>query len=376
MVMIALTLKNISKSFAREEVLKDVSFEVEEGQLLAILGPSGCGKTTTLRIIAGLEVPDNGEVWFGDRLASSVGRTKISQRDRKIGMVFQDLALWPHMTVEKNVEFGLKARKMSRSERKTKVREVLSKVKLERYMKSYPSNLSGGQQQLVAIARAVAIEPKLILMDEPLSNLDVRLRGELRKEIMRLQRELGVTTIYVTHDQEEAFILSGRIVVMNDGYIEQVGTPEELYKNPKSKFVAGFIGKSTTIDGIVLDKSTIETSIGIIYCETVMAKGQIVTAVIRPEHITFVGSDKKDKGVLCGKIAQRSYLGDKYTYTVSVSGNLQRIPTPSSPFEGRQAVKGCNTADEKELFVNSNENIDVGKEVCIKFIRSPFILKT
>lgn len=223
--MNALEVKNLRKSFNKKEVVKGISFDIEKGQLLALLGPSGCGKTTTIRMIAGLEMPDDGEILIEGTLASQSRKVTISQKQRHIGMVFQDLALWPHMTVYENIEFGLKVNGLAKAERQKRIDAVLNKVKMQKYAEKYPAGLSGGLQQLVAIARAIVTEPKLLLMDEPLSNIDIKLREDIRQEIRRIQQETQITTIYITHDQEDAFLLanSGGEIKLHVQEIYEIG---------------------------------------------------------------------------------------------------------------------------------------------------------
>lgn len=237
----SIELRDIIKRFGEFEL--KVSLSVKDGELLTLLGPSGCGKTTTLRIIAGLEKPDKGRVYFDGR-----DITDLPPYERNIGLVFQDYALFPHMTVFKNVAFGLEVRRVPRMEIEKRVREVLDLVGLRGFENRLPEELSGGQQQRVALARALVIEPDVLLLDEPLSNLDAKVREKLRGEIKRIVKELGITTIYVTHDQEEAMVLSDRIAVMNFGRIEQVGEPYDLYYNPKNEFVANFLGISNIVE--------------------------------------------------------------------------------------------------------------------------------
>jgi len=244
--MVRVKLVNVVKRFGEVVAVDHVSIDVEHGELFTLLGPSGCGKTTTLRIIAGLEYPDEGRVYFDD-----TDVTNLPPYKRNTGMVFQNYALWPHMTVFENVAYGLKIRKLPKEEIRKRVMEVLRLVRLEGLENRYPTQLSGGQQQRVALARALVIEPKVLLLDEPLSNLDAKLRVEMRDEIKRIQRQLGITTIYVTHDQEEAMVLSDRIAIMNNGKIMQIGTPRELYENPRNLFVASFLGKCSIVKGVV-----------------------------------------------------------------------------------------------------------------------------
>lgn len=233
-------LKNVTKSFTRVMTVDGVSFEVKDAEHLSILGPSGCGKTTLLRLIAGFEAPDYGKIFIDGREVSS-SQKMVAPNKRKIGMVFQDLALWPHMSVRENIEFGLESQSLSRRQREEKIKEVLNLVVLTRHIDCYPSYLSGGEQQRVALARALVLEPEILLMDEPLSDLDLQLKKELQKVIVDLQQRMKITTIYVTHNQDEAFSMADRIAVMNQGRIEQIGRVEDLYNNPQTDFVKKFI---------------------------------------------------------------------------------------------------------------------------------------
>lgn len=236
-------LSNITKDFGKVKAVKDLELKIKEGEFFTFLGPSGCGKTTTLRMIAGFYYPTTGKVKFNDKDV-----TKVSPENRNTGMVFQNYALFPHMTVYENVAFGLKVRKLKKAEIDKKVKDVLGKMKLTQYIERQVSQLSGGQQQRVALARALVIEPEILLLDEPLSNLDARLRDDMRAEILRLQREYSITTIYVTHDQVEALTMSDRIAVFNMGECQQIGTPTEIYNEPINDFVAEFIGETNLLD--------------------------------------------------------------------------------------------------------------------------------
>ncbi|WP_144478178.1 ABC transporter ATP-binding protein [Cytobacillus oceanisediminis] len=236
--MASIKIENVQKAFGKVVAVDHLNLEINDGEFFTFLGPSGCGKTTTLRMIAGFYYPTKGVVRFGDK-----DMTRVPPEKRNTGMVFQNYALFPHMTVFENVAFGLKVRKMASSEVKTRVHEVLRKVRLEQYADRQVSQLSGGQQQRVALARALVIEPEILLLDEPLSNLDAKLRDEMRAEILRLQKEYKITTIYVTHDQAEALSMSDRIAVFNFGVCHQVGTPSEIYNEPANDFVASFIGE-------------------------------------------------------------------------------------------------------------------------------------
>ncbi|RLF79936.1 ABC transporter ATP-binding protein [Thermococci archaeon] len=284
--MVEVKLEDIVKTFGETVALKGINLHVKDGELFTLLGPSGCGKSTTLRIIAGLDFADSGHLYFDDDDV-----TYKSSSERGAVLVFQNYALWPHMTVYDNVAYGLKVKKLPKQEIERKAKWALELVKLEGYEDRYPTQLSGGQQQRVAIARALVVEPKLLLLDEPLSNLDAKLRLEMRSEIRRIQRELGITVIYVTHDQEEAMAISDRVAVMNIGQIEQVGTPKEIYEQPKTEFVAAFMGKTNVIPAEVVeregDKVTVEFEGFRLGGLTYTGENDKVAVVIRPERISL-----------------------------------------------------------------------------------------
>src|SRR5512144_1096185 len=240
------TIQGVVKRFGAVTAVDAVDLTVADGELFTLLGPSGCGKTTLLRLLAGFYQPDAGEIRFGERVVSG-----LPAYERKIGMVFQNYALWPHMTVRANVAYGLRLRKLSSTEIETRLAEGLRKVNLVGFEARYPGQLSGGQQQRVALARALVLNPDLLLLDEPLSNLDAKIRVQVRAEIRKLQRALGITTVYVTHDQEEALSLSDRVAVMKDGKVLQVGVPRELYERPRTRFVADFVGTNNLLAGRV-----------------------------------------------------------------------------------------------------------------------------
>src|ERR687897_1431898 len=250
--MAILKVERLRKRFSQVHALDDVSFEFDQG-ILSFLGPSGCGKTTLLRSIAGLEIPDAGTISIADQVQTSIERgILVPPYSREIGFVFQNYALWPHMTVFKNVEFGLKLRRLPQKDNRRKVLATLELVGLQGREERYPSQLSGGQQQRVALARSLALEPRLILLDEPLSNLDAKLREEMRVELKRLIKKVGISALYVTHDQEEAFTISDSVVVMDAGKILQYGAPDEIYNRPAHAFVASFVGHSMLVDGKVV----------------------------------------------------------------------------------------------------------------------------
>jgi len=337
-----LHIRSLTKSYRGQAdgetiyAVNKVDLDVEEGMLYTLLGPSGCGKTTTLRSIAGLEKPDSGRIVVdGSIFFDSAERHWVPSAERGLGMVFQSYAIWPHMNVFKNVAFPLEVKqrqgrvKLSRKEMRSKVERVLSVVRMEHLLDRPATNLSGGQQQRLALARALIMEPKLLLLDEPLSNLDAKLREEMRFELKRLQRELGITTVYVTHDQTEALAMSNRIAVMNAGQIEQEGSPREIYEEPRTQFVADFIGTSNFLAGVVdlercdVGRCDIETRHGRILGvpNTFDGKqGQRVTASIRPEHVsvTDVLEQNASNRFAIGRIAGRAYLGESLEYQVAV----------------------------------------------------------
>lgn len=327
--MAILKVKNLSKNFGKVKAVQEVSFEATEGKVLSLLGPSGCGKTTTLRCIAGFENPDQGEIYLDNRKI-----TTIPPEKRGIGMVFQNYALWPHMTVYGNLAFGLQIKKVPKDEITKKIKKVLDMVQLEGYENRYPRQMSGGQQQRIAMARALVFEPEIMLLDEPLSNLDAQLREEMRFEFTELQRKLGITAIYVTHDQAEALVISDKIVILDQGKIVQSGSPKEIYSNPKNKFVAGFIAVTSFINGKIdsfteeKKKVIVKTDDGLtIYgFNNSFDIGQKVSVAMRMNVIKFIQdenkSDKNTVNIFKGKIIQSSYLGNIIDYKIKV-GNWE-----------------------------------------------------
>ncbi|HMB98247.1 MAG TPA: ABC transporter ATP-binding protein [Balneolaceae bacterium] len=311
-----LKVNNLIKSFEDgKPVVNKADFSVFKDEIFALLGPSGCGKTTTLRCIAGFEHPDEGKIFFEDRLLSS-SDTHVAPQDRGIGFVFQDYALFPHMTALDNVAFGLKL--LPKHKRKVFAEEVLCRTGMGDYKNRTPSELSGGQQQRVALARAIAPEPSLILLDEPFSNLDAILRDATRKEVRSILKKAGMSAILVTHDQEEALSFADRIGVMNEGTIQQIGTPEEVYYKPRTKFVAKFLGRTNLFRGNVKHKDEIETSIGPIKLNRV-ADGKI-TCSIRPEHLTIEKANGSSEESESGIIVAREFKGHDITYQVDFKG--------------------------------------------------------
>jgi len=319
---------------ARVFAVNDISFKVEPGELFTLLGPSGCGKSTTLRSIAGLEKPDSGVVSVGGNVLFAAGpaidkRVNVPANKRGLGMVFQSYAIWPHMTVFENVAFPLRVRPRSQRPGKKEITErvqrVLETMELLQYADRHATKLSGGQQQRLALARAIVIEPSMLLLDEPLSNLDAKLRESLRFELKRLQRELGITSIYVTHDQIEALSLSSHIAVLRDGEVVQMGKPRDIYENPQNKFVAEFIGTSNFIDGTVAlqdgDEHVVETRDGRLRLESAahVPTGTEVVVSIRPEAVMLTTERPVGTAnVWEGNVTTRAFLGDAVDHVVSV----------------------------------------------------------
>jgi putative spermidine/putrescine transport system ATP-binding protein len=306
--MAYLTLSHISKQFADTYAVQDFNLDIDKGEFVSFLGPSGCGKTTTLRMVAGFEIPTAGKITL-----DGADVTNKPPNQRHVGMVFQSYALFPNMTVSQNIGFGLRVRKASESEIKERVKEMVSLVNLEKHADKYPFQLSGGQQQRVSLARALAIRPNVLLLDEPLSALDAKIRVSLRAEIRSIQKRLGITAIFVTHDQEEALSISDRIVVMYDGNVEQVGTPFDIYNFPRTPFVANFVGSLNTANADVTD-----TERGLLNMDGVqlvsaakmdgLKKGDKVRIAIRPERFSFASEGKKANVLDC-QIENITFLG-------------------------------------------------------------------
>ena len=338
--MTSLRLDRVRKCFDETVAVDDVSLDVPSGRLFFLLGSSGCGKTTILRMIAGFIAPTSGTIHFAERNVTSLPPEK-----RNAGMVFQNYALWPHMTVAQNVGFGLEIRKMASSERKTRIGEALELVRMTSYADRVPTQLSGGQQQRVALARAIAFRPDLLLLDEPLSNLDAKLRLEMRAEIRRISDELKITMVYVTHDQHEALSLADSIAVMSGGKIEQLGSPSEIYNRPRTKFVAEFIGETNLLDGEATGAcdgdgfGMVTTTLGPMRAFVPASRRSAgrLTLSIRPEAITIqsAAANSADGGtVLKGRCLETVYLGSTAQHIVDVAGHrikvLEANPTARS----------------------------------------------
>lgn len=325
------SLQNITKQFGENQVVADFNLDVDKGEFVSFLGPSGCGKTTTLRMIAGFEKPTTGKVTI-----DGADITDKSPNQRNVGMVFQAYALFPNMTVAGNIGFGLEIRHENQAMIKDRVKEMLALIHLEQKGDSYPHQLSGGQQQRVALARALAIRPQVLLLDEPLSALDAKIRVSLRAEIRAIQRKLGITAIYVTHDQEEALSISDRVVVMYNGKVEQVGTPFQIYNFPQTTFVANFVGTLNTTEATVADPAKMTLQVGGIQLQAAEGfdgrhAGDKVLIAIRPERLSFVPGEKKANVMDC-TIENIAFLGSIVRIQVQMADVKLYVDTFNNPF--------------------------------------------
>ncbi len=317
---ILIKLKGISKSFDGETVLDNINLDIHDKEFITLLGPSGCGKTTTLRIIGGFETPDHGEVFFDGQMINDLPPYR-----RQVNTVFQRYALFPHLNVFENIAFGLRLKKVSEDVIRKKVKDMLSLVNLRGFEKRSVSTLSGGQQQRVAIARALVNNPKVLLLDEPLGALDLKLRKDMQNELKNIQHETGITFIYVTHDQEEALSMSDTIVVMAEGCIQQIGSPVDVYNEPVNAFVADFIGESNIVDGIMLEDFKAKFSGHIFKClDKGFGKNEPVDIVIRPEDVDVVSADD---GMLTGTVTSVTFKGVHYEIIVDIGGFKWMIQT-------------------------------------------------
>lgn len=336
--MAFIEVKNLYKCFQNVVAVNYIQLEVDQGEMLTLLGPSGCGKTTTLRCIAGLETPEEGDIVIDGK--SVLSPAVVPSAKRGIGMVFQNYAVWPHMRVYNNVVYGLKLQGASTEEIRQSARQVLNLVGLEGLENRYPSQLSGGQQQRVALARALVRNPKVLLLDEPLSNLDAKLREKMRFEIKSLVQRMGITSVYVTHDQAEAMVISDRIAVMHSGDVVQVGTPQQIYQEPANRFVADFIGTMNFLPGEVLrvlsdrEAAVVRTEFGAeILCRASacneITPGRKVYASIRPEDVAILPEPPSDKeNLFKGSLVQQAYLGNFLTLFVNLDGSMIRVQVP------------------------------------------------
>lgn len=336
--MAFIEIQNLYKRFKDVVAINRIRLDIEKGEMLTLLGPSGCGKTTTLRCIAGLERPEEGDIVIDDKPMLSKGFVQPSQRG--IGMVFQNYAVWPHMKIFSNIVYGLKLQKLPKNEMRERARNVLDLVGLSGLEDRYPAQLSGGQQQRVALARALVRNPKVLLLDEPLSNLDAKLREELRFEIKSLVRRMGITSVYVTHDQAEAMVISDRIAVMDSGNVVQIGTAQEIYQQPANRFVADFIGTMNFMPGKIVSVNTSDNTVTVStdFCETLhctttgtmaVAPGDDVYASIRPEDVSIDTSDAQNgHNRFRGTIVNKAYLGNFLYLFVRIGDTPLRVQVP------------------------------------------------
>lgn len=347
--MAYLDLKNVSKSFAGTLAVKDFNLEIEKGSLVSFLGPSGCGKTTTLRMIAGFEQLDSGTIQLDD-----ADITAVPPNRRDIGMVFQAYALFPNMTVRENIAYGLQMKKTPKKEIEERINQVLDMVRLLDTAKRFPHQLSGGQQQRIALARALAVQPRVLLLDEPLSALDAEVRVVLRGEIRRIQSELAITTVYVTHDQEEALSISDKVVVMNKGNIEQVGTPEQIYRTPQTRFVATFIGTANQFLGKVSGKDAIDCINMRLLTDPLInfLEGQNVVVLVRPENIQVQLEQSQ---------ASRWNAIPGVVETITFHGAVTRLGVNAS---GQRVVADITVANTKPVYLNQKVWLQFPPNVC------------
>ncbi len=352
---VKLQAKNVRKTYGPVVALEGTSIDLLEGEFLTLLGPSGSGKTTLLMAIAGLNDPDSGEIWIDGELM-----TYTPSHQRGLGMVFQNYALFPHLTIYENIAFPLKMRKMSKSAIDEQVARVLSTVQLPDVQERFPAELSGGQQQRIALARCFVYEPSIILMDEPLGALDKKLRDSLQREIKHLHDNLGITVIYVTHDQEEAMVMSDRVCLMNEGRIEQIGTPSELYFRPKSIFAADFLGESNLFAGKVVSQAaegmTIERADGVAVsgiCDKQVSNGETVHYMIRPENIRVSLDKGSEENIARGKLKETIMIGQLTKYFLELADESELVATTltgshrGSLQDGDQVYFGWSTSDAR-----------------------------
>ena len=355
--MACIELRDLSKAFGTVEAVRGLSLEVKSGECLALLGPSGCGKTTTLNMVAGFLSPDRGEILFDGRPV-----TALPPHRRNAGMVFQSYALFPHLTVLENVEFGLRARGQPREARSARARDVLQLVRLGGLEDRYPRTLSGGQQQRVALARALAIQPAVLLLDEPFSNLDAKLRQEMRLEVREIQQRVGITTLFVTHDQEEALTIADRVAVLNQGLLQQVGLPQEIYARPRTIFVARFMGDANLLPGRIVGRDAdgliLEVRAGTHLRAATgdAAPGASATAVVRPEKIHLRATPSPGANALPVRVKSVTYLGAHHQVRCVAGDHLLTVfcpgdappPSPAEPWIAEWAPADCIVVEGTE----------------------------
>jgi iron(III) transport system ATP-binding protein len=356
-------VKGLHKEFGDVTVLNDINFTIKEGEFFTLLGPSGCGKSTTLNSIAGLETPTSGSITVGGvSFVDTAKKLYVPTEERNLGMVFQSYALWPHMTVEQNLVMPLAIRKVSKEEKASRIHEALDTVGLAHLKDRFPHQLSGGQQQRVALARALVYSPSVLLLDEPLSNLDAKLREQSRAWLKRLQVELGITTVYVTHDQDEALSLSDRIAVMFEGQMAQIGTPAEIYEKPATAAVAAFVGSCNFFTGVLQEMSSgtahvrlDNTGLVVKVASTLpLTHGDAVTVAVRPERlsVTSATADVSGANVLETTVLTRSYVGSRYEYGLKLGSNVVQVISPNGNLDG--AVRLVFEPEDALLYAGSN----------------------
>jgi len=352
--MATVSLIELTKTFGDAPAVQDLDLEISDGEFVSLLGPSGCGKTTTLRLIAGFLQPDRGEIKIGREIISSPSIMVPPER-RSMSMIFQSYAVWPHMTVSQNVAYGLRFKKLSRSDYDARVMKFLRLVRLDAFKDRYPAELSGGQQQRVALARALVVEPQILLMDEPLSNLDANLREEMRFEIRRLHEEFKITTIYVTHDQAEAMATSDRIALLNHGRMVQAGSPTEIFEHPKTRFVAEFVGKANILTGHLDGGNKLALADGLTIhvarAGEAASHGE-VSVCLRPHNILLTADEARAReleragyNIFPGVVSQLIYFGDVIDYSIALSsrGTLRVIGAPAERYpSGRQVYAAAH----------------------------------
>ncbi|GAC1657420.1 MAG: ABC transporter ATP-binding protein [Candidatus Dormibacteraceae bacterium] len=326
-----ITIEKLRKTYGAAVAVNDIDLVVADGEVLALLGPSGCGKTTTLQLLAGFLQPDGGLIRVGDRVLSSAFEVVPPER-RNMSLIFQSYAVWPHKTVRENVAFGLQVRRVPKPRLAERILEVLKVVRMDELADRYPAELSGGQQQRVALARALVVEPEILLLDEPLSNLDANLREEMRFEIRRLHDQTGITMIYVTHDQGEAMVTADRIAVLNQGRVEQVGSPQEVYETPTTQFVASFIGRTNTLPGRLLEPGVVEfAGIPLRAADQSGARvGDSVSVCVRPHQVFFNPPSDVPCNRLGGRIVRQAYLGESRDYVIELD-DMTRVRVQAPP---------------------------------------------
>src|SRR5688572_5879569 len=362
--MAIVSIRGLTKKFTDAAAVDDLHLEIADGEFVSLLGPSGCGKTTTLRLIAGFLQPDAGEICVGGGVISSPSHLVPPER-RNMSMIFQSYAVWPHMTVAQNVAYGLKFKKLTKQQIDAKVTKLLGVVHLSELKDRYSSELSGGQQQRVALARALVVEPQILLMDEPLSNLDANLREEMRFEIRRLHEEFGITTVYVTHDQAEAMATSDRIAVLNGGRMIQAGRPAEIFDHPRTRFVAEFVGKANILAGRFdgASRMQINERLGIrVTSNPTLTSGEAALC-LRPHHIVLTADEseaealaRQDYNLFSGVIERRIYFGESADYTVDLAPHpftLRVVGTPSRLYDKGQRIFAL--AQPEHCIVVSND---------------------